>query len=343
MASGSLWRSTQWQPRSSGQSPANFVRCSHGASAARGTVPVALLFFCLASCRLLAQNAFVGSAPCSSWRYAQFAGLLQPRRSENVACPRTCAASETRLYDALGVSKDATVSEIKKAYYREAKQVHPDMYPNDESKLSRFQLVAEAYSTLADPLRRLQYDLSGLAGLAYFRTNATKLFGPPPWRVLIGKTRHWLWAEERAEDMLELLVSAIPNGISGVTVDTIRASYKEAYETDVAVLLERVSEEQATDTAMKLEDYGLAVKAEPIEGERSNEKESPKDHLRRIQRELGEASENLRTSAAELKPGESAKNQDADFDKWIDMVRSLRSELRAAAQELEEFQLQQVE
>jgi len=254
---------------------------------------------------------------------------------------------ETRLYDILGVSKDATVSEIKKAYYREAKVSHPDLSPGDEEMFNRFQEVAQAYQTLADPAQRQQYDLQGLAGLAYFQTNATRLFGPPPWQVLIGKTDHWLWAPESRENMIKLLGSAIPNGIAGVTLKTIAASYEEARDERVAILLERVSEEQAKDTVQELEEYGLAVKAEPLEGERSNEKESPIMYFRRIQRELGDAAENLRMAAIEFSPDKmehtkSPEAYDADLLKWVDMVKGLRSELRAAAQELEEFKLSQV-
>lgn len=262
--------------------------------------------------------------------------------------PTAPASLETRLYDVLGISKDATVSEIKKAYYREARTSHPDLAPGDEAMFDRFQEVAEAYQTLADPVRRQQYDLQGLAGLAYFKTNATRLFGPPPWQVMIGKTDHWLWAPENRDQMIKLLGSAIPNGIAEVTFKTIAAAYDEANEERVAVLMPRISEEQAKDTVLELQEYGLAVKAEPLEGERSHEQESPLMHFRRIQRELGEASENLRQAAidfslSDMEEMKSAESYDSDLLKWVDVVKSLRSELRAAAQELEEFKLSQVE
>jgi len=249
---------------------------------------------------------------------------------------------ETKLYDVLGVSPDSSVAQIKKAYYREARLAHPDINADNDDMRQRFQEVAEAYATLADPVRRQQYDLSGLAGLAYFQTNATRLFGPPPWRVLIGRTQHWLWEEERKSHMVGLMASAIPNGIAGVTLKTIGASYDEAFSTRVATLLERVSEEQAKDTVEALAEYGLAVKAEPIEDERTNEQETPLQYFRRIQRELGAASESLRSASIEFEANpESDAATDRDFEKWVDIVRSLRSELRAAAKGLEEFKLSQ--
>merc|ERR1712060_139474 len=197
--------------------------------------------------------------------------------------------------------------------------------------------------TLADPVRRQKYDLSGLAGLAFFSTNATRLFGPPPWRVLIGRTDHWMWSEEQKDHMVGLIGSAIPNGIAGVTPKSVEEAYVEALHERVAVLLTRVSEQQAKDTVSELEEYGLAVKAEPLEGERNNEKETPLQHFRRMQMELGEAAESLRSAAVDLAAGEEARDDsDEEFDKWVDMVRGLRSELRAATAELEEFRLTQV-
>lgn len=250
------------------------------------------------------------------------------------------AEAAEKLYQVLGVSKDASVSQIKKAYYREAKDSHPDKFPGDQAVYDRFQEVAEAYQTLADPKRRQQYDLQGLAGLAHMRINATRLFGPPPWRVLIGKTNHWLWEEGNDEKMIGLMINSIPNGIAGVTIKTLTAAYHEAMDERVSVLLERVSEEQAKDTVEALEEYGIAVKAEPLEGERSNEKESPLMYFRRIQRELGEASELMRIAAIDLDPTDLNDNGEA-FDEAITSVRELRSELRAAARELQEFKEEQ--
>jgi len=244
------------------------------------------------------------------------------------------------LYEVLGIDKDSTVSEIKKAYYREAKNAHPDKHQGNAEMLEKFQKVAEAYSTLADPVRRSQYDLQGLAGLATmnYNVNASRLFGPPPWRVLIGKTNHWLWEPEKEESMIGLLVASIPNGIAGVTMKTLEDAYARAMENGVAILLDRVSQPQAEDAVEALEEYGIAVKAEAIEGERTNEKESPLMYFRRIQRDLGEASEQLRMAALEIPAGD---NPDGELDEIMIVVRGLRSELRAAAKELEEFKDEQ--
>lgn len=244
--------------------------------------------------------------------------------------------ADTGLYDVLGISSEATATEVKKAYYRQAKQCHPDQHPGDTEMFNRFQEVAEAYATLADPVRRQKYDLAGLAGLAFFKTNATRLFGPPPWRVLIGRTDHWMWEEEKKDHMLGLMASSIPNGIQGVTLKSLEAAYEEAYETRVATLLDRVSEEQAKDTVEQLEEFGIAVKAEPIEGEQSHETEPPLQCFRRIQRELGEALTSLMSAAQDVNDPD---DESSEFVKCVETVKSLRSELRAAAATLEEFKL----
>lgn len=62
------------------------------------------------------------------------------------------------FYGILGVSKDATDEEIKKAYRKLARQNHPDKNPGDEAAEQKFKDVSEAHSVLSDPEQRQQYD-----------------------------------------------------------------------------------------------------------------------------------------------------------------------------------------
>ncbi|GFZ02772.1 gametophytic factor 2 [Actinidia rufa] len=64
-------------------------------------------------------------------------------------------------YDILGVNKNATASEIKKAYYGLAKQFHPDTNKNDPEAEKKFQEVSKAYEVLKDEEKRAQYDQLG--------------------------------------------------------------------------------------------------------------------------------------------------------------------------------------
>lgn len=61
-------------------------------------------------------------------------------------------------YEILGVARDASADEIKKAFRRLARESHPDANPDDPTAEARFREVAEAYEVLSDPQRRQQYD-----------------------------------------------------------------------------------------------------------------------------------------------------------------------------------------
>ncbi|CAK8575056.1 unnamed protein product [Lathyrus sativus] len=67
-------------------------------------------------------------------------------------------------YDVLGVSKDASSSEIKKAYYGLAKKLHPDTNKDDPEAEKKFQEVTVAYEVLKDEEKRQQYDQVGHDG-----------------------------------------------------------------------------------------------------------------------------------------------------------------------------------
>src|ERR1044072_1830170 len=64
-------------------------------------------------------------------------------------------------YKALGVDKNATQEDIKKAYRMLARKLHPDLNPNDKEAHKKFQQINEANEVLSDPEKRKKYDKYG--------------------------------------------------------------------------------------------------------------------------------------------------------------------------------------
>ena len=74
-------------------------------------------------------------------------------------------ASKRDYYEVLGVGKDASADEIKKAYRKLAVKYHPDKNPGDKEAEEKFKEAAEAYSILSDPDKKARYDQFGHAGV----------------------------------------------------------------------------------------------------------------------------------------------------------------------------------
>ena len=67
-------------------------------------------------------------------------------------------------YEVLGIDKNATEDQIKKAYRTIAIKYHPDRNPGDKEAEEKFKEAAEAYDVLHDPQKRQQYDQFGFNG-----------------------------------------------------------------------------------------------------------------------------------------------------------------------------------
>lgn len=80
------------------------------------------------------------------------------------------------FYTTLGVPKNATQDDIKKAFRKLARQYHPDKNPGDKAAEEKFKEVNQAYETLSDPAKRKEYD--ELSRLGAFGTGAGGGFRP---------------------------------------------------------------------------------------------------------------------------------------------------------------------
>jgi len=83
-------------------------------------------------------------------------------------------------YGVLGVGREASIEEVKKAYRQMALKYHPDRNPGDHEAEQRFKEAAEAYEVLSDPEKRRRYDRYGAEGLRgtdfHHYANADEIF-----------------------------------------------------------------------------------------------------------------------------------------------------------------------
>jgi len=101
---------------------------------------------------------------------------------------------ETEFYDLLKINPNATPAEIKKAYYKEARSVHPDKNPGDAAATARFQELSQVYQVLSDPELRKKYNKEGKDGVK--EQKAVQMDPAAFFALLFGSERFAPWTGE---------------------------------------------------------------------------------------------------------------------------------------------------
>ena len=148
-------------------------------------------------------------------------------------------------YAALGVSRDASADEIKKAYRKLAQKHHPDV-SKEQGAEEKFKEVAEAYQTLKDPERRAAYDQLGSA------YQPGQEFRPPPdWEKQFGEGGRFSFDDLDLADLFESL-SRGRRGAQGRANVPIPG---EDYEVTVHLSLEDAYRGTQVELALQVPEY----------------------------------------------------------------------------------------
>ena len=90
-----------------------------------------------------------------------YQGRESPRYKNRAIIQYTKEMPYIDYYKILGVDRNATADDIKKAYRKLARKLHPDLNPNDKEAQKKFQELNEANEVLSDPEKRAKYDKYG--------------------------------------------------------------------------------------------------------------------------------------------------------------------------------------
>ena len=99
---------------------------------------------------------------------------------------RKSTAMATDLYAVLGMKKDASADELRKAYKKLSRENHPDRKPNDAAASEKFKQVQEAWDVLGDATKRQQYDRFGSNGPQFQQGQRRGSAGPVDFQGMFG-------------------------------------------------------------------------------------------------------------------------------------------------------------
>jgi len=140
---------------------------------------------------------------------------------------------DRKYYDLLNVSTNATAAELKKAYYKEARKVHPDKNPDDPEAAEKFQALGQAYQVLSNDDKRAAYDKNGESPEADSDMKLTDIdptvffavmFGSDSVRPYIGE----LWIANKADTLMkDQAVAEFQAGATGESEEIDEDAFRE--------------------------------------------------------------------------------------------------------------------
>lgn len=145
----------------------------------------------------------------------------------------------TDLYEVLGVKRDATAAQIKKAFRRLARKYHPDQNPGDDTVTARYHAIVHANEVLSDPDRRARYDRDGDTRVPPDAQNALVVTLAPAFMAVLQQC-HASKADPKKVDFVARMTDHLKSDLK--RVEHSLAEYEQARK-----ILETVADRFSTD------------------------------------------------------------------------------------------------
>lgn len=120
-------------------------------------------------------------------------------------------------YETLGVSREASAEQIKKAFRERAFEHHPDRNPDNPASEEKFKKINEAYSVLGDAEKKVRYDLGGYTSESFRqnRQNTENPYGQYTWTYTTNARESAQYTYNK-RDLFEMLLKSILTFVVGI-------------------------------------------------------------------------------------------------------------------------------